>query len=167
MSPIDLIAILALVGYAVYKQTQVSEVTAKSRFKLAIIYGAVGLCVGGINPPSGVAGVALLGFGLALSVVVGLARGRLTRIWIQADGRVFKQGTALTVGLFLAMIAIKFGTGAWAQFAHVDDGEGFGEVLVMMALMIAVQAELMWRRAQALIASAPVQSELAPAQRGV
>jgi hypothetical protein len=153
MTPLDAAAMLALVVYAIYRQTQVSEVRAASRFKLALIYGIVGLCVGGFNPPSAAAGFGLLAFGIGLSIVIGLFRGRLTRIWRDADGRVFKQGTAVTVGLFVGMIAIKFGTGTWAHFAHIDDGEGFGEVMVMVAIMIAVQAELVWRRARPLMSA--------------
>jgi hypothetical protein len=154
MSPLDAVAILALVVYAIYRQTQVSEVRGASRFKLALIYGIVGVCVGGFDPPSGAAGFGLLAFGIALSVVIGLLRGRLTRIWREADGRVLKQGTAVTLALFVGMIVVKFGAGTWAHFAHIDDGEGFGEVMVMVAIMIAVQAELVWRRAQPLLAGA-------------
>jgi hypothetical protein len=150
MSPLDLVAILALVGYAVYKQTKVSEVVQKGRFKLALIYGIVGLAVGGFDLPSGAAGWSLLGGSLLLSVVVGLMRGRWTRMWRAADGRIFKQGTKLTVGLFLVLIAIKFGLGTLSHFTGIDDGEGLGEVMVMMALMIAVQSQLMWVRAQAM-----------------
>ena len=54
------------------------------------------------------------------------------------------------------MIAVKFALGAWAQIAHIDDGEGFGEVLVMLAIMLAVQAQIVWNRARALTASSPV-----------
>jgi hypothetical protein len=75
----EILAILALTIYAIYRQTRVDEIVGKTRFKMAIIYGIVGVCVGGF-------------------------------------------------------------------------GQGFGEVLVMIALMIAVQAELVWRRAQALTA---------------
>ena len=154
MSPLELIAILALVGYSVYKQTQVAEISAKGRFKMAIIYGIVGLCVGGFAAPHGAAAVAVLAISAILSVVVGLARGRLTKIWLQPDGRIFRQGTAVTVGLFLAMVAAKFLLGAVAYVDHVRDGGGFGEIMVMIAIMIAVQAEIVWRRAQALQASA-------------
>jgi hypothetical protein len=161
MTPLDAVAMLALIAYAIYRQTQVSEVRARSRFKLALIYGIVGVCVGGFNPPSGAAGFGLLAFGVALSVVIGLLRGRLTRIWREAEGRVLKQGTAVTVALFVGMIVIKFGTGTWAYFAHIDDGEGFGEIMVMVAIMIAVQAELVWRRAQPLLPAADASPQLA------
>ena len=150
MTPLDSIAILALVAYAVYRQTRISEVSGHSRFKLAIIYGAVGIADGGFAMPHGAAAYGLLGVSIALSVVVGLLRGRLTRVWMVEDGRILSQGTALTVALFLAMIAIKFGLGAYASLQHINDGEGFGEVLLMIAVMVAVQAELVWQRAQRL-----------------
>lgn len=153
MSVTEVVAILALVGWSVYRQTRVSEVTAGSRFKMAIIYAAVGVAVGGFDLPAGIAGVGMIVVGLALSLVVGLLRGRLTRVWADADGKVFSQGTVTTVALFLGLIVVKFGLGTVAYFAHIDDGAGFGEVLVMIAIMIAVQAELVWRRAKSLAAS--------------
>ena len=64
--------------------------------------------------------------------------------------RVYSQGTALTVGLFLGMVAAKFGHGTYAYFAHISDDGGFGEILIMIAVMVAFQAELIWRRARAL-----------------
>jgi hypothetical protein len=153
MTTYDIIAILALTGYAVYRQTRVNQVRGAGRFKLALIYGIVGICVGGFNWPSGAAGIGLVLISLALSAVVGLWRGKLTRMWVGDDGQIMTQGTVVTVGLFLGMIVVKFGIGAWASIAHIDNGEGFGEVLVMIAIMVAIQAELVWRRAQKLAAT--------------
>jgi hypothetical protein len=150
VSPLEIVAILALTVWAVYKQTVVAEVIGRTRFKLAIIYAAVGLAVGGFDVPSGVAGWAMIVAGLLLSLVVGLLRGRHTRLWADAEGRVWRRGTALTVGLFVGMIAIKFALGAVAEIRGIDDGAGFGEVLVMIAVMVAVQAQLVWQRAQRL-----------------
>jgi hypothetical protein len=150
MSITEIAIILAMVGYAVYKQTQVGEVRGAGRFKLAIIYAIVGICVGGFAMPHTVAAVSLLALGLALSVVVGLARGRLTRMWVE-NGKVMRQGTALTVALFLGLIVAKFGIGTYEYLAGVRDTGGFGEVMVMIAIMVAVQAELVFRRAQAMV----------------
>ena len=71
--------------------------------------------------------------------------------------RLVTQGTALTIGLFLGLVVVKFALGIFAYFTGIGDGGGFGEVLFMIAIMVALQAQIMWRRAQVLLpASAPV-----------
>ena len=149
MSTTEIAVIVAMVGYAVYKQTQVSEAKGRGRFKLAIIYAVVGVAVGGFAMPHTVLAIALLTLSIVLSAVVGLARGRLTRMWVE-NGTVMRQGTALTVGLFLALVLAKFGIGTYEYLAGVRDTGGFGEVMVMIAVMVAVQAEIVWRRAQSV-----------------
>jgi hypothetical protein len=151
MSPLDLVILLALVAWAIYNQTRVAEVsTGLGRYKMVVIYAVIGLLVGGFALPKNLAGVALIVFGLLLSAVVGLLRGRYTRVWVEADGRAVRRGTRLTVGLFLGLVAAKFALGTLAYFWHVDDGAGLGEILVMIAVMIAVQAEIVYRRAQGI-----------------
>jgi hypothetical protein len=147
-----------LTGWAVYKQTQTTQVTDKGRFKMAIIYAAVGACVGGFAMPHGAAAYGLLLAGLALSAVVGEVRGRLTTMWRDAKGLVWRRGNVATVSLFLALVAGKFVLGTIAYVAHIHDGAGFGEVLVMIAIMIAVQAEIIHRRASALMRAASNES---------
>src|ERR1700761_3770426 len=98
MSPTEIIILLALTGYAIYMQSIKHEVVGAARFKLAIIYAVVGLIVGGMHVPTTVAAVTFLVISLGLSAVVGLARGRLTKVWAGADGHIYSQGTALTIG---------------------------------------------------------------------
>ena len=144
----EIIAILALTAWAVYRQTKARPLSLdKGRFKLAIIYAAVGLAIGGFDTPSGWAGWIMIAIGLALSLVVGLVRGARTRVWVDDAGTVWSKGTVLTVGLFLGLIATKFALGTAAFLMGIDDGAGFGEVLVMIAIMIAIQAEIVHRRA--------------------
>ncbi|MET1007438.1 MAG: hypothetical protein ABWX96_17945 [Propionibacteriaceae bacterium] len=168
MSPFDLVILLALVGWAIYKQTRVAEVSSgPARFTMAGIYVVLGLVLGGFAIPKGALGIALIVSGLVLSLVVGILRGRWTRVWVDIDGRVLRQGTRVTVALFVGLIATKFALGTLAYFWHVDDGAGLGEVLVMIAVMIAVQAELVSRRAAELrsrTAPSPVEP-LARAER--
>lgn len=149
MSVHELVIILVLVGYAIYKQTQRHEVVGGSRFKLAVIYGLIGLLVGGYHLPTTGLQVTFLLASLALSAVVGLARGRYTRVWAEND-RVYAQGTVLTVSLFVGMVVLKFVLGTVAYFNGVSDSGGFGEILIMIAIMVAFQAELIWRRAAPL-----------------
>jgi hypothetical protein len=162
MSPLALLTLLALTCYAIYRQSQRHDVVAQGRFKMAVIYGVVALAVGGFSRPDTAAEWGLLAVSIVLSVAVGVARGRFTRLSTEdrPDGRhVVAQGTPLTIGLFLGMVVIKWGMGAWAYFHHVSDDGGFGEILLMIAVMVAFQAELVWRRARALGATAPVPAQ--------
>ena len=155
MSSTEILILLALTSYAIFQQTRRHQVIGNQRFKLAIIYGIVGLVVGGMNLPKNAAAVALLALSIALSVGVGLLRGRLTKVWAGADGAAYSQGTPLTIGLFLGLVAAKFVIGTTAYFLHISNDGGFGEILIMIAIMVAFQAELIWRRARALTPVSP------------
>ena len=86
--------------------------------------------------------------------MVGFARGLLTRVWVSDEGRVLRRGTALTVGLFLGLVVARFGIGTYEYLAGVKDSAGFGEVMVMIAVMVAVQAQIVWNRARHLAGAA-------------
>lgn len=164
MSPIEIAVLVGMTGYAIYRQSQRHEVVGSSRFKLAVIYAIVGLVVGGLHAPDTLAETLLLVASLALSVGVGLARGRLTRIWAQ-DGRVYARGTPVTISLFLGLVAVKFALGTAAYFLKISDSGGFGEILIMIAVMVAFQAELVWRRARPLGARSSSEQAVVGADR--
>ncbi|HYP84145.1 hypothetical protein [Variovorax sp.] len=160
MSLTQVAVLLALSIYAIYRQSIRHPVAhGLARFKLAFIYAAVGLVVGGFYlPPDTGAWTALI-VSLVASLVVGVLRGRGTRLWREADGQAFSQGTPWTIGLFLALVGAKFAFGAWVYLHHGHPHGGFGEVMLMIGLMVAMQAQIVWRRAQAL----PFERELRPA----
>ncbi|HEY2280594.1 MAG TPA: hypothetical protein VGI00_19730 [Streptosporangiaceae bacterium] len=150
MSATEIVILLALTGYAIYQQSRKHQIVGSQRFRLAIIYAIVGLVVGGMSLPNNFAAWGLLVLSIVLSIGVGLLRGRLTRVWAAADGNVYSQGTVLTISLFLGLVAAKFVIGTAAYFLHISDDGGFGEILIMIAIMVAFQAELIWRRARSL-----------------
>lgn len=153
MTPTQIAILIAMMAYAIYMQTKRHEVIGESRFKLAIIYGIVGLVMGGLNLPDQPFEIGFLVVGLLMSIGVGLIRGKYTRVWAQ-DGRVYSQGTAFTISLFLLLVLAKFAMGTAAYFLGLSDGGGFGEVLLMIALMVAFQAQIIWNRAKPLGARA-------------
>ena len=157
MTPGEFLVILAMIAYAVYRQSQTHEIVGAQRFKIAIIYGVVGLVVGGFNLPRNVVSVLFLVASVLLSLVVGQLRGRLQPIWRKDDGTAWTRGTPLTVGLFLGMIVVKFGLGTVAYLVHDADDGGIGETILMIAIMVALQAEVIWRRSQRI---APVSGGL-------
>ena len=151
MSPIEIAALLALVGYAVYRQTRRQQVDGAPQLVLPLAYAIAGVAIGGFALPRSGAEAVVLAIGLALGVAVGVARGHWTRMSIE-DGRVYAQGTRLTVGLFLGLIAAKVAIGTACYFLRITDDGGFGETLVIIAIMVAFQAELVRRRARTMLA---------------
>lgn len=150
MTVYELVALVGLIVFAVYRQSRRHELVGSTRFKMALIYIVVGLFIGGLHLPIGAIGYGFFAASIALSVVVGLIRGRYTRLWRETDGRVYIQGTAFTIGIFVAMVVVKFGLGTTAYLLGNSDHGGIGEIVIMIGVMIAVQAELLWRRAQPL-----------------
>ncbi|GAC69579.1 hypothetical protein [Gordonia soli] len=146
----ELLILIALMAYAVYRQSRRHELVGSTRFKMALIYIGVGLLIGGLRLPVGLLGYAFFAASIALSVVVGLIRGRYTRISADGDGHVYVQGTIFTIFLFIGMIVIKFALGTTAYLLGNSSHGGFGEIIIMIGVMIAVQAEILWRRAQPL-----------------
>ncbi len=152
---VSLFHILSLMGltvFAIYRQTRMGEIAGANRFNIALVYAGiagVSLISSDRTAPGG-AGWFFLLTSLALSAIVGIARGRMTRIWLAEDGRYMRAGTMLTVGLFIIMLAVKIGLGLYAHLNGIEDGAGFAEILIVVATMVAVQAEIVFRRAARL-----------------
>lgn len=151
MTATQILMLIALTCWSVYKQTIRTEVNGKGRFKMAKIYGIVGLVVGGFYLPTDAIAWATVVLSVGASALVGVMRGNLTRLSIEG-GKVFSQGSALTIGLFLGLVAFKFLLGTWLYFNHPQPHNGFGEILVLIAIMVAVQAQIVWVRAQKVMA---------------
>ncbi|MFS0911198.1 hypothetical protein AB3M89_05360 [Microbacterium sp. 179-I 3D2 NHS] len=160
MNAVQLVFLAGMVGFAIYRQTRVGPAGGPGRFTMALLYGAIGLmsvALTGWVLPGDSRGWLVLATGIALSAVVGVARGLLTRVWTDENGRALRQGTWLTVSLFVAMILAKIAITVFAQLSGIPTGSSFAQVLLIVAVMIAVQAEIVHRRAQRL-----TQGERAP-----
>lgn len=153
MTTTQILMLIALTCWSVYKQTLRTEVNGKGRFKMAKIYGIVGLVIGGFYLPTDAIAWATVVLSVGASALVGVMRGNLTHLTVE-DGKVFSQGNALTIGLFLGLVAFKFLLGTWLYFNHPQPHSGFGEIIVLIAIMIAVQAQIVWLRAQKVMAGA-------------
>lgn len=151
MTTTQILMLIALTCWSVYKQTIRTEVRGNGRFKLAKIYGIAGLVIGGFYLPTDAIAWATVVVSMGASALVGVMRGNLTRLTVE-DGKVFSQGNALTIGLFLGLVAFKFLLGTWLYFNHPQPHNGFGEIIVLIAIMIAVQAQIVWLRAQNVMA---------------
>lgn len=159
MTATQILLLIALTCWSVYQQTIRREVQGKGRFKMAKIYGIAGLAIGGFYlPADGIAWATMI-IGVGASVLIGVMRGNLTCLTV-GDGKVFSQGNVLTIGLFLGLVAFKFGLGTWLYFNHPAPHNGFGEIIVLIAIMVAVQAQIIWLRAQKALAAQPGEQDV-------
>lgn len=147
MNPIEIVALIGLSAYSLYKQSHRRKLVSSKRFLLPAVYVIVGVAVGGFVLPQSVLAGVLLALGWLITLVTGFIRGVKTRIWIEEDGTRWAQGTALTITLFIAMIAAKLGLGSIAYVEHVNPAGGFGEIIASIGVMMLFQSEIVHRRA--------------------
>ncbi|WP_312774986.1 hypothetical protein [Atlantibacter hermannii] len=156
MTTTQILMLIALTAWSVYKQTIRSEVRELGRFKMAKIYAIVGLIIGGFYLPTDAIAWATVVLSVGASAVTGVMRGNLTRLTV-SDGKIYSQGNALTIGLFLGLVAFKCVLGTWLYFNHPQPHNGFGEIIVLIAIMVAVQAQIVWLRTQKVMAGEQLQ----------
>ncbi|GAA4831157.1 hypothetical protein GCM10023221_03580 [Luteimicrobium xylanilyticum] len=92
---------------------------------------------------------------LALGVVVGGAlaawRGSQVRVWRDTDGTVVRQGTGLTVLLWLVAIGAHLGLDVLIDHAdHGLSGLGSASLLLYLGVVLGIQSLVVQRRAQIL-----------------
>lgn len=83
MTATQILMLIALTCWSVYKQTIRTEVNGKGRFKMAKIYGIVGLVVGGFYLPTDAIAWATVVLSVGASALVGVMRGNLTRLTLR------------------------------------------------------------------------------------
>jgi hypothetical protein len=149
MSTLVLILVGALVVLRVlFKQLTGSVVTGKSLVLMPAILIVVGL--GSAASALTLARPGEILFFLVDAVIVlalGVARGATTRLSLR-DGSLFQKGTALTLVLWLATIAVRVGAGFIGQSIGVAGTLTTASLLLLFGVTIAAQNTVIYLRAQ-------------------
>ncbi|MFK0222873.1 hypothetical protein ACIQWN_32375 [Streptomyces vinaceus] len=143
------IALIAITLYAGWRQMRPTTLnSAADLYKLPAILVGVGLLyVHSWMPRNAVEG-AVLTLSLVLAVAVGVARGRLARVWQDQNGIWQTQGTKATLTLWALLIAAKCAIGfttAALGMTHAS-GPDLGEVLTFIGISLAASAAVIARR---------------------
>jgi len=98
-------------------------------------------------------GWVLLAISSSLGVGLGFARGVTFRVWVAAHGTALMRGTALTLLLWVATIAIKTGLSVFAGYSGI--GTNTAEMLLPVAATLAAQNLVVYLRSrdQGLVAA--------------
>ncbi|HEX3947797.1 MAG TPA: hypothetical protein VHW47_08825 [Acidimicrobiales bacterium] len=151
-----LIDILVVV-LVLYRQIQVRRVRAQVNLRLAAIFGVVGLVelvsYAGDHHLSGkVVGVLVLSM-LVGAGLLGAIRAATVHLWQDGDG-VFRQGTWLTMALWVVSFGLHFASEWWIDAWKGPSGLASASLLLYIGLTYGVQNAVVHRRAQGMLAAA-------------
>jgi len=142
---------LAVLGWLLWRQLQVRELRRDKGYGAALVMVAIGLVevvryAGETH--LGATGDALLATSIVVAAAFGVARAGTVRLWCE-DGRLLRQGTAITAALWLAAIAIHL---AGDEVIAPHDAARIGGVslLLYLGVSLAVQRAALGERARRL-----------------
>lgn len=136
--PVEIVLIVAAVGYLMVRRLIGEPAQAKQMLILPAVLTVVGFSTlsGEVKTPASV--VFLIGTA-AISVVLGLLRGASVRI-SQRDGIAFVRYTAVTIGLWVANIVVKVGVNLALNAFDPQAAGGTGKSM-LLTIGVGVLAE--------------------------
>jgi hypothetical protein len=154
MSALSVFIGAVLLILVLLRQVAVRPVPRVIRLGLPVIIGVIGLfeLIGYSNSHHHIAGSAwawVLGTLLVGAVGLGILRGLTVRIWT-AGSWVLRQGTAVTMALWLVSLAVHFAGDVFGSHAHDGSGLEASSFLLYLGLTLGVQTAVVHRRAQPL-----------------
>ena len=149
------------------RQIRVRAVPRVYRPRLPVIIGVIGLIgmlsYAGDHHVSGSAWGWVLGTMLVGAVGLGALRALSMRVWA-GNGWVVRQGTAVTMALWLVSLLVHFAAGTGGNQTGAVGLEG-ASFLLYLGLTLGVQGSLVHRRAPAAVGAARARRRAAAADR--
>jgi hypothetical protein len=157
---------VVVVVWVLYRQIQVRRVRAQVNLRLSAVLAVIGLIelisyAGHHHLSAKVVGV------LVLSMLVGAGgfgaiRAATVHLWRDESG-VFRQGTWLTMALWIVSLALHFGADWWIDAWKGPSGLASVSLLLYIGITYGVQNAVVHARAQKLLAAAgPMGARSAP-----
>jgi hypothetical protein len=135
----DLLLIAAAVVWILAKQVRREPVKARLLVLVPLLLGWFGLRAVPGSFWHSTADVALFGIGAAVSVGLGLIRGRTIRVWREPDGTWWRQGSRTTLMLWGALLAARVALAAVDHVTGHPEASNAGVILCSLALSFAGQ----------------------------
>jgi hypothetical protein len=147
---------VVVVALILYRQRMVRPVRPRLHLRLAGVLAIVGLIellayAGSRHVPAEAVGVLALSFVVG-AVVLGAVRAATVKLW-RVEGLVLRQGTWLTILLWLVSIGLHYGAQAWINALHGPSGFVSASLLLWLGVTYGVQRAVVHRRAETLFAA--------------
>ena len=134
----NVIVAVAVLAYFLYRQFQPRQINEGRTLVLPLIVIVAGIAQGGIvDRHHESVSVALLAVEAVAAVGLALYRAYTMRIWRDAEGRLWRRGSASTAVAWLLSIGLRvglLGVGAWLGIK-----EGQGGVLLFLGVTLLIQ----------------------------
>jgi hypothetical protein len=157
---VDGLIALAVLVWVVRRQMSERRVGARRAFTIPVLMVIIGLVTDKslADRLSSPTGLGLLAAGIVIGVGMGVARALSQRLYWR-DGVAYVRGTGWTLALWLGTVALRIGMAALGAVLHAP--EGTGEILIFLAVTLAVQNVVLMRRA-----GLPLSGVMAPTSVG-
>jgi hypothetical protein len=143
---------LAVLAWLLWRQVQVRELRHDRGYLLPLALVAIGVVqivdYDRDHPLAG-AGIALLALSIVVAAGFSIVRATTVPVWLH-DGRLLRQGTAMTIVLWLVAIAVHLG-GDHLIAPHDADRIGSVSLLLYLGVSLAVQRFALGERARRLL----------------
>jgi drug/metabolite transporter (DMT)-like permease len=143
---------LVVLAWLLWRQVQVRELRHDRGYLFPLV-----LCVVGVlqivqydhDHPLAGAGIALLVLSIVVAAAFAIWRATTVRVWLH-DGRLLRQGTAVTIVLWLVAIGVHLG-GDHLIAPHDADRLGSVSLLLYLGVSLGVQRFALGERARRLL----------------
>ena len=141
---------VAVVALLIFRQLSARRVREQTAARLVAILGVIGIVEmvqAAKGHHIGATTIAAIAAGLVLGAGLGAARALTVRIWRDAGGIAWRQGSLLTAGLWIISLAAHFGIDALIDHSTTAKGLGSADILLYLAVSLGVQREVTRARA--------------------
>jgi hypothetical protein len=145
---------IVVVVWLLYRQRKVRRVWPRVNLRLAVVLAVIGLVelldyTAQHHLSPAVAGVLALSFAVG-AVTLGAVRAATVNIW-RVEGAVLRQGTWLTVGLWILSLALHYGAEGWIDSLHGPGGVITASLMLWLGVTYGVQNAVVHHRAEGVI----------------
>lgn len=141
------IVALLIVVFIIYQQMRTRTIEPRRLIVVPVILALLGLFNLQKHSPATTAADIALGASVSTAIVFGIARGMSVRI-VRAGGGPVRTGTAITLLLWVAGIAVRVVIGILAGKSGVSTSVSTGELPLFLGITLAAQNALIWVRSQ-------------------
>ena len=151
----NVVLIAAAVVWILWKQIQAAPIKSRLLVLAPLVMGYFGIRNTPGSTWSSAGDLTLILVGAVFSIGLGLARGGTIHVWREQDGRLWRQGSKMTLLLWGALLLVRVVMAGVAAGTGHRAATGLGPILFSLALSFAAQNAVTGMRMSALAGTAP------------